>query len=100
MVPLEAHLEAQEALREALELSREQREDRLEAERRAEEAEERALRIARQAQALAEELGAHKRLGRECRVFDGATGSGSGVRGPSRRGRLPRGQGASAAAGA
>ena len=61
-VPMEVHLEAQGALREALELSREQREDRLEAERRAEEAEERALRIARQAQALADELGTQKRL--------------------------------------
>jgi hypothetical protein len=49
-------------LREALELSREQRGDRLEAERRAEEAEERALRIARQAQALADELGTQRRL--------------------------------------
>jgi hypothetical protein len=62
VVPVEVHLETQEALREALELSREQRVDRLDAERRAEEAEERALRIARQAQALAEELGAQKRL--------------------------------------
>jgi hypothetical protein len=61
-VPIEVHLEAQGALREALELSREQREDRLEAERRAEEAEDRALRIARQAQALADELGTQKRL--------------------------------------
>lgn len=61
-IPIEVHLEAQEALREALELSREQREDRLAAERRAEEAEERAMRIARQAQAIAEELNAQKRL--------------------------------------
>ena len=61
-VPIEVHQETQEALREALELSREQREDRLDAERRAQEAEERAMRIARQAQAIAEELNAQKRL--------------------------------------
>ncbi len=62
VIPLEVHLETQEALREALELSREQRVDRLDAERRAVEAEERAMRIARQAQAIAEELNAQKHL--------------------------------------
>lgn len=61
-IPIEVHMQTQEALQEALELSREQREDRLIAERRAEEAEERAMRIARQAQVLMEEMGTHKRL--------------------------------------
>lgn len=65
-VPLEAFESTQsafrQALQDALEVAREQREDRLEAERRAVEAEERAMRIARQAQALADELGSQKRL--------------------------------------
>ena len=61
-IPIDVHMQTQEALQEALELSREQRVDRLDAERRAAEAEERAMRIARQAQVLMEEMGTHKRL--------------------------------------
>ena len=52
LIPVGIYKETQEALREALSLSREQRNDRLEAERRADEAEENAYRLARQVQEL------------------------------------------------
>ncbi len=61
-VPFDVYRETQEVLKEALLVSREQREDRLEAERRAEEAEEDALRMARRVEALVFELGTQRNL--------------------------------------
>ena len=61
-IPVDIYKHTQEALREALALSREQREDRLEAERKAEEAQENAMRMAYRVQELTHELNSQRNL--------------------------------------
>lgn len=61
-IPIDVYRDTQEALKEALALSREQREDRLDAERKAEEARDNAMRMAYRVQELTHELTSQRNL--------------------------------------